>query len=434
MGSVDRYLDPTEGNSASVAEALDETPKPPKGFEPGVKFSGRTGTITTRPQENPNPNWDDMLKEWGFDPKLYRVVGAVEVATWDFGVKAEEEDEEGRVVKYIDYKQMWSYRAKIEAISSLEIEDYESLVDAVRKARRSNRKPAAKLDAVPSSLVVAIADWQMGKDDGYGVEGTIHQIENMIEQVPVRARALRKMGRRIDSLYVLGLGDLVENCGGHYDQQTFRVLLDRRDQVKVVRRLLRDAFMYWVGENVFEYIVGSAVGGNHGENRSGRGGGAKSFTTFNDNDDVAVFEQVAEILAANPSVYDHVSFALPTDRLSMCLYIGGQKVAFTHGHTTKARTGEPVKMMWDWWQGQAFGKSGPVSDADILVCGHYHHTSIKQQKNRTLMIAPTVDGGSLWFEQTTGLASEPGTLTFTCSPEGWSDLHIISSKRVNDES
>lgn len=435
MGSgVDlaQYVKPVEGQVA--AEASDEVIlNAPKGFEPGVKFAGRTGTICTRPQESPNPNWDDMLKEWGFDPKLYRVVGSVEVATWDFGAK--EKDSEG--VESIKVRQMWSYRAKIEATTELDefetTSHYEALISEVRKQRKQNRVSRANASAEGSSMVVALSDWQMGKDDGYGVEGTIHQIENMIEQVPERIKQLRKTGKRIDNLYVFGLGDLVEGCGGHYDQQTFRVKLDRRDQVKVVRRCLRDAFMHWATECGVERIIGSAVGGNHGENRAGVGGGAKSFTTFNDNDDVAVFEQVAEILSNNKA-YDHVSFALPSDRLSMAFDVSGQKIAITHGHATKSRSGEPSKIMWDWWAGQALGMNHPASMANILLSAHYHSLHVKQQKNRTLIIAPTIDGGSLWFEQTSGMASEPGTLTFTCSPEGWADLHVISSKKVSNES
>ncbi len=427
-GSIEKYTTPVEGTEAPSA-ASPSLPSPPRGFEPGVKFSGRTGTICTRPQDNTNPNWDEMLREWGFDPTLYKVVGNVEVATWDFGAK--EKDAEG--VESIKVRQMWSYRAKIVALSELDefetASHYEKLVNEVRAARKKNKPVQGRTDASPSSLVVGLADWQMGKDDGYGVEGTIHQIENMIEQIPVRIKELRKSGRRIDSMYVFGLGDLTEGCGGHYDQQTFRVKLDRRDQVKVVRRCLRDAFMYWATECGVESIIGSAVGGNHGENRSGVGGGGKSFTTFNDNDDVAVFESVAEILSNNPN-YDHVHFALPSDRLSMAFDVSGQVIAITHGHATKSRSGEPSKVMWDWWAGQALGKTNPAANADILLSGHYHSLNVKQQKNRTLIIAPTIDGGSVWFEQTTGMASEPGTVSFVCSPDGWSDLHIISSKKV----
>lgn len=431
MGSVDKYLEPVQGESTPQAVGK-EGPTPPKGFEPGVKFSGRTGTITTKPQQNPNPNWDEMLTEWGFDPKLYRVVGAVEVATYEGMGKVQDEPEGPTYLKTI---QLWSYRAKIEAISDVleGTADYESLIEGVRKARKKVKKEAsrARLEALDSALVVALADWQMGKSDGYGVEGTIHQIENMIEQVPERIKCLRKTGRRLSKLYALGLGDIGEGCGGHYDQQTFTVKLDRREQNKLSRRLIRDALMFWTQTGVVDQIVVSAVGGNHGENRNGNYGGAKSFTTFNDNDDVALFESVAEILAINPSVYDSVSFALPTDRLSMALDVCGQHVAFTHGHAVKQRSGEPTKIMWDWWQGQAFGKENPAAGADILISGHYHQFVIKEQKHRTLFIAPTVDGGSVWFEQTTGSASKPGTLTFVCSPDGWSDLHIISSKKVN---
>jgi hypothetical protein len=54
-------------------------------------------------------------------------------------------------------------------------------------------------------------------------------------------------------------------------------------------------------------IVLGAVPGNHGENRNSSG---KAYTTATDNDDLAVFEGVAEILAANPERYGHVHTVL----------------------------------------------------------------------------------------------------------------------------
>jgi hypothetical protein len=69
--------------------------------------------------------------------------------------------------------------------------------------------------------------------------------------------------------------------------QTFSVELDRRQQVKLVRRMLVTMLTEW-GRLPVQMVVG-CVPGNHGENR--RGG--KAFTTFEDNDDLAVFEQAA---------------------------------------------------------------------------------------------------------------------------------------------
>ena len=53
-----------------------------------------------------------------------------------------------------------------------------------------------------------------------------------------------------------------------------------------------------------------SVPGNHGENRKN----GKAFTTFGDNFDVAIFDEVAEIFQENPA-YKHVKFVIPENDL-----------------------------------------------------------------------------------------------------------------------
>ena len=43
-------------------------PTHPQGWEPGVKFNHdkKQGTITSRPTTNSNPEFSDLLKDWGY--------------------------------------------------------------------------------------------------------------------------------------------------------------------------------------------------------------------------------------------------------------------------------------------------------------------------------------------------------------------------------
>jgi hypothetical protein len=201
--------------------------------------------------------------------------------------------------------------------------------------------------------------------------------------------------------------------------QAFSVDLDRRDQMRLARRLLLN-YVDAITDLGLPLIIGS-VPGNHGENRNSSG---KAFTTWRDNDDLAVFEQVAEILDANPSRYGSVSVPLGAiaDDLTMTLDLAGVAVGFAHGH--QIRTGGPEK----WWQGQALGRQA-VADASILVLGHKHHLYVSEGSGRTVMQCPAMDGGSYWWTAQTGNESPAGMLTTLvgsgCGPRGWSDLAVI---------
>ncbi|MBF9651872.1 hypothetical protein, partial [Streptococcus pseudopneumoniae] len=77
----------------------------------------------------------------------------------------------------------------------------------------------------------------------------------------------------------------------------------------------------------------------HGENREQ----GKAITTPDDSDDLAVFEQVGEIIASNPERYHRVSVFLPT-ALRMTLDIAGVPVGFTHGHIARGESGPVGKI------------------------------------------------------------------------------------------
>jgi hypothetical protein len=83
----------------------------------------------------------------------------------------------------------------------------------------------------------------MGKGEGGGSAGIVARFLAGIDEVEARWRELVKAGRPLNRLVVVGLGDLVESCSGHYAMQAFQADLDRREQVTVVRRLMVKALM-----------------------------------------------------------------------------------------------------------------------------------------------------------------------------------------------
>ena len=389
--------------------------KAPPGWEPGVVWDGTKGTITTDAifQDSiPNgtlTDWSALLAARGLDPEVYEIVGDTVRWTSFDGWKRDAPGESA-------YSTIcYSYKAEIR-LRRQDTPDLEALYTEVRKAKKTP-KP---VDNGDSTFVVALSDWQLGNRDGGGVEAQLQKIAELPEKIVSRLKGLRKLGYKIDHVVIAGPGDLGEGTCGHYPAQQFRIELDRREQLKVVRRGIRDILMAVAPET--PKLTVTAVGGNHGENRGLNG---KAFTTTGDNDDVAVFEQIAEIFQINPTAFGHVSWRLPLERLSTSINLHGQIVAFTHGHLAKP-TGNAGQAIWNWWEKQAMGRAHEgVADANILVTGHFHHLNVKEQQGRAVFVCPSLTPVGEYFQDAYGVSTRCGTLSMLISESGWSELSLL---------
>lgn len=407
MSDLSKMLAAVEGQPALEDDIRPVTP--PSGWQPGVTWEGTRGTFTTGPVwEQPN-DWSDLLQSRGLDPNKYEIVGdSLRWTSYDGWRKDSPDEPAYSTICY-------SFKADIR-LKTAATPDLESLYQDLKKAK----KPPKPVESGDTTFVVTLSDWQIGNKDGGGVQEQVQKIVELPEKLVNQIKGLRKAGRNIDHIVIAGLGDLCEGTCGHYPAQQFRIQLDRREQLKVVRRGIRDIIMTLASEA--PKVTVTAVGGNHGENRAL---GGKAFTSTNDNDDVAVFEQIAEIFQINPTVYGHVGFRLPTDRLTTSINLNGHIVAFTHGHLSKPGN-NAAQAVWNWWQNQTMGRAHPgVADANILITGHYHHLNVKQQHNRTVMIAPSLTAVGEYFQDAYGVSTHPGTLTFTISNTGWNDLCVV---------
>lgn len=384
----------------------------PSGWEPGVVWDGKKGIITTDTVYETPEDWSDLLAARGLDPNKYEIVNdTIRWCSYD-GWKRDEKGE--KAYSAICYSFKADIRLKQKAENML---DVEGLYRDVRK----RKKPAKKAPTGESTFVVALSDWQTGNRDGGGVERQIQKIAELADAVPQRLADLRRSGSDIGHVVIAGLGDLMEGTCGHYPSQQFRIELDRREQLKVVRRGIRDIIM--ATAPYAEKMTITAVGGNHGENRGLQG---KAFTTTGDNDDVAVFEQIAEIFQQNPDAYGHVGFRLPLERLTVSLNLSGKIVAFTHGHLSKP-SGNAAQSVWNWWKDQTLGRAhAGVADADILITGHYHHLNVKEQEGRAVFVCPSLVPVGEYFQDSYGVRTREGTLSMVIAPDGWGELHLIN--------
>ena len=399
---LDRLMDPVESAPPT------ETPRRERvaDWRPGVMWSGDDGTVTTVPVAGDRqPDWDDVLRVWDLDPERYAVVEPVLFNAWDALAP-------GGVVTRM---RQWKARVILRRSVSDGGADWDRMIQEISRFRPQKRQPPPG----DGTFFAVLGDWQIGKPDGDGLTGTVGRILQAISDVEGRVRDLRRIGRPLGSLYVMWPGDSIEGCVGHYATQTFGVEIDRRKQIQVARRLLRDALVRW--SRLFEEVVVLAVGGNHGENRQSAG---KAYTTLGDNDDLSVVEQVAEILAMNPDAFGHVRVVIPSDHLTVTAQVGPWIVGLTHGHVARDSSGTEQKLR-RWYEHQAGGKR-PVGDSDILVTGHYHHLRVADWGGCMWLQCPAMDGGSEWWTAMRGETSQAGLLTFASYPDRRvADLEVL---------
>jgi hypothetical protein len=66
-----------------------------------------------------------------------------------------------------------------------------------------------------------------------------------------------------------------------------------------------------------------------------------------------------------------------------------------------------------------------IGDATLLLTGHFHHLKVEQTGAKTWIQAPSLDGGSTWFENSAGQAAPAGMLTLVVGNGVWDDIKIL---------
>lgn len=368
----------------------------PRGFTPGLTLTKSGGEVVVQSEQAQVPaDWTDILAQLlpeGFNPADYEVEGdTVEVRAWDGNIGNGE------------LRRFYYFKAKIRKAGS--VVDGVNLDDIIAVAKKAKPKPVTVVEN-ERSLNTQITDLQAGQADGDGVEGMVARALEIPELIKERLTFLRKAGKPATSIFIPLTGDLVEGIIGWYAMQTFSVTLDRREQVKLVRRLLTEILVSVASFGLPVHVA--VVPGNHGENRQD----GKAYTTLGDNDDVALVEQIAEAFKLSGQ-FDHVTFSFPSkNRLSLTVEVLGWVFGLTHGHVARA-TGTPAAKLLSWFKSMAAIRD-PLGDSHLLITGHYHHVILQQLIGDTWLL----QGGALcdeseWFGQTAGLVNDPALNMWT---------------------
>jgi predicted phosphodiesterase len=369
----------------------------PKGFEPGIEYDSSGGVLRSVPRPaGDEPDHAELLAEFELDPAKWRITGL-------------------RRSKWQRWDGEWleSFRATFVPHGGSSGVPIDELLAIVGKWKPSNT-PKTPTQPRTGSLayVVVLADTQVGKIDGGGSEQIIKNVLHKTDLAVARLKELRKAGRAIETIYLPQLGDCIEGMNSQGGKNIWRTDLDLTAQIRVYRRLL--LHMVKTFAPLADKVIVPCVPGNHDE--AVRVGNSMA-TTYTDSFALDAASAVADALADHPD-YAHVSFVFPKfDTLSVTLDMAGTVVGLIHGHQCRGKAVE-------WWKNMAHGQQD-IGEATLLLAGHYHHLRIEQSGRKTFIQCPALDGGSQWFENSSGQAAPAGMLTLTVGAGRWDDAKIL---------
>ena len=382
-------------------------PTYPTGWEPGVVHdeTGST-TVTTRllPQLEDEDSWKEAVESLGVKVPEGYTIRLVE-ARFDPAAWHRDEDGGDAVTR-----PAWRYKFKVEQARSSTI-NIEDLLDLVSK-HRPNKE--SDIEIGTQQWILATGDWQLGKIDGDGVEGTVNRILEATDRSIERIKELRRLKKWPGNAVLMLTGDCVEGFVSQNGGNTWRTNLTMTEQVRLYRRLVFDIVTRLAKET--ENLLVVAVPGNHGETVRMAG---KMATRIDDSWDVDAVIAVGETLATNKEAYSHVKFVTPMkDEGAIVLDLGGTITAIAHGH--QVPRGDVPR-----WVAEHAKNMAPVGDAHLIITGHHHHLRIQSLGPRTWIQVPAMESESSWWKEKTGEISPPGMVSVLVGAGTWSELAVL---------
>lgn len=356
-------------------------------------------------------DWDAVLRGFGLDPDIFEIVDdTVRMSKWQSSKRLENGDRD--LIWLYSYKARFK-RKNLTALPDKEIDDIRTYVQKWKSVAKTTAPISSEKG---STLVVCWADQQLGKSAGGGTDATVARIIDSYQATIQRVKDLRKIGRNIEKIAIVNMGDPVEGCDGNYASQLFTVELTQRQQLLLAIDLWAQGIRQLspLAEEA-EFI---SVLCNHGEWMR-RGG--KAITSDSDNAGGFLTDAVKRVLDGRPET-DKLKWNIPHDEMITTSVLSGIKVAFTHGHKISGKEVE-------WLRGQSIKILREEGrEPDIWVTAHRHHLQVQDFGPWYRFQCPSNDGGSKWYTDMSGNWSTPGTLTFLVGnhdPKGWSDMAVL---------
>ena len=353
----------------------------PNDFRPALEFDGENITATLPANRS---DWEEFLREQGFDPAEFEVVGAPRVSKWQ------------------TYHGDWlsSYRFNFRRITQQT--DLQLVWKTAKAAARKGKPFIPKSD---KAFVIMLSDFQLGKTDHRGNhEQTILSIFDAYLRIENKLKQLKP-----SQVILAELGDIVEGFSNKADMQQLRTnSLSIMQQVDLAISLIWDLVKRV--NKYCENVTYATVASNHCQFRIN-----KQQVGMPGQDDWGIFiaKQIHK-LSQETSVPVRVLIPEPSDE-SLALDVFGDQfhvLGLWHGHQSPRPEQVP-----DFWTKQAFGRQ-PIHAASIGLTGHFHHLRVQELGahanggSRFWIQGKTMDTGSNWWRLNSGSESTPGIVCF----------------------
>lgn len=376
---------------ADVPETTRAEPaKVPSGWQPRAEIdSVAGGFIVSQSWESgePEPSEAALLQERGHDPARWQVT-SVRYSDWQQSKRLENGDRDTITLhaKRVNIAPRTTFTGATDA-------DLLALFD-------QHRSTAGPMDGVGTgargTFVHAGGDYQLGKTDGDGVDGTVQRFMDALDYGRERLAWLRTR-HTVDTITLPHLGDCIEGYVSQNGRNRGRTTYATSEQVDLLIHLLVEQVAHYAP--LADRVVVPIIPGNHDEEaRNPDGLEHHSWATF-------AAKQLRRTLRFAGSAYDHVRIVAPKPgELTLTLDLEGVPTVMLHGHQHG-----PGKVS-DWWAGQHHGMQLP-GEARLLLEAHHHHLTIDQPGARTAMGVPALEGESRWWRHRKGDQSPPGMVT-----------------------
>ena len=368
-----------------------KNPIPKEAWRPQLELDADGGYFVSTPRTQPIENATELLAEFDLNPNDWLITNV-------------------RRSKWQTYSGEWleSYRVSLKPLakraSLLGYDDLER--DLKRWKPKAKKTQSGNLTAIYN-----IGDTQWGKDAGDGTSGTLARTMSALDSALEHHNYISKRG--IGQIALPQLGDCIEGTVSQGGRIMGRLDLDLTAQVRLGRRVLLE----WVKAfaPLTEKLIIPVVPGNHDETTR------QVIVDPMDSWQVEIVQQVLDICKEHPEL-QHVEGRFPErDNTTLAVNLSGTLVGFAHGHQIR----DPQK----WFAGQALGDT-PIGQSQVLISAHYHHYAVKQLNHRLWIQIPSLDGGSHWFADRTGLGGNaPGGIVSLVVGEGHDprrDLVVLS--------
>lgn len=373
-----------------MLDNLEPAPKvtAPSNFRPGIEFDGSEGTATTEGIQG-QPNFDDFLRERGYPPEEYEIVGTPRTSQWQ---------------RY-DGEWLTAYRFHFRK-KSITVD----LPTLFAEAKKTVRQSVRKVKTNDKAFVICPADFQIGKTGSRG--GTKETIERVLRSYDAIEAHLKK--NPYEQIIILDIGDVIESFSSamHYNQ------LEGNDLSPMQQTDVAASLLWSLLKMASKYapVKMGSVASNHCQNRFG---GQQVGKPGVDDWGIVILQQLKRLAT---EVGLDVTFYVPNpydEAFTIDVFGDGfHHLAAAHGHQAKRPENVPT-----WWRQQTFGNQASLAGASILVTGHFHHGRTQELGeahnggSRWWIQCSTSDAGSDWFRRIAGEDSQTGITCFELEKE-----------------